>query len=84
SQEQILELDLRDLGFTHDETRQFLRQQLGELPAAEVQQIHELTDGWIAGLQLLAASRRKPADTGTALGETPSPLRDHEAFARYF
>ncbi|MBB4866769.1 LuxR family maltose regulon positive regulatory protein [Pseudomonas nitritireducens] len=80
SEEQILELELRDLGFTLEETRQFLRQQLGELPAEEVRQIHELTDGWIAGLQLFAASRRKPAADATA----PGPLRDHQAFARYF
>jgi len=81
SESQLLELDLRDLGFTLEETRLFLQQQLGELPSEEVRQIHELTDGWIAGLQLLAASRRKPSQNSTG---APSPLRDHQAFASYF
>ncbi len=81
SQGQVLELDLRDLSFTLEETRQFLQQQLGELATDEIREIHELTDGWIAGLQLLAASRRKPSQSSNG---SPSPLRDHQAFASYF
>ncbi|WP_152223737.1 LuxR C-terminal-related transcriptional regulator [Pseudomonas sp. SCB32] len=84
SQEQMLELDLRDLRFTPEETALFLRQQLGELPTEEVREIHEMTDGWIAGLQLLAAGRRKPAPRDLAVDAARSPLRDHQAFADYF
>lgn len=83
SQEQVLELDLRDLRFTPEETAQFLSLQLGELTAEEVREIHEMTDGWIAGLQLLAAGRRKPAPRDTSSGAR-LPLRDNQAFADYF
>ncbi|OWP49746.1 LuxR C-terminal-related transcriptional regulator [Pseudomonas nitroreducens] len=85
SQEQILELNLRDLRFTAEETAQFLRQRLGEVSAEEAREIHEMTDGWIAGLQLLAAGRRKPAPRDGAVdAAVHSPLRDHQAFADYF
>lgn len=80
--EQILELDLRDLRFTPEETEQFLRQQVGEISAQDARELHDLTDGWVAGLQLLAVNRRK---TPRAAEAAPQELlRDHQAFADYF
>lgn len=86
SQEQVLELDLRDLRFTPEETEQFLRQQLGDIATQEARDIHGMTDGWIAGLQLVAAGKRKPAPRELqAAGESPrAQLRDYQAFAEYF
>jgi LuxR family maltose regulon positive regulatory protein len=84
SQDQVLELNLRDLRFSPAETEQFLKAQLGDITPRDAQLMHELTDGWVAGLQLLAVSRKKnrPATSG----DTPmaSPMRDNQAFAKFF
>ncbi|WP_160105566.1 LuxR C-terminal-related transcriptional regulator [Pseudomonas izuensis] len=80
SQELVLELSLRDLRFTPAESEQFLKAQLGEINARDARQIHELTDGWIAGLQLLAVSRKK--NRPAAVDQTQ--LRDDQAFAKFF
>ncbi|WP_433766144.1 LuxR C-terminal-related transcriptional regulator [Pseudomonas putida] len=79
SQELVLELNLRDLRFTPAESEQFLKAQLGEINARDARQMHELTDGWVAGLQLLAVSRKKnrPATDQTQ-------VRDDQAFAKFF
>ncbi|MBZ0307607.1 MAG: helix-turn-helix transcriptional regulator, partial [Anaerolineae bacterium] len=55
AQNQLLEL--RDLNFTLEETACFL-QEIMELPlnAQEVQTLHAVTEGWVAGLQLAAAA----------------------------
>ena len=82
SQEQVLELDLRDLRFTPAESRQFLKAQLGDITAHDAQQMHELTDGWVAGLQLLAISRKK--NRPAANSPTPVQVRDIQAFANFF
>jgi len=85
SHEQILELDLRDLRFTPQESEQFLRQQIAEISPQEIRELHEMTDGWVAGLQLLAVNRRKSAPHPSRAGETPQEqLRDNRAFADYF
>jgi LuxR family maltose regulon positive regulatory protein len=84
SQDQVLELNLRDLRFSPSESEQFLKVQLGEITRRDAQTLHELTDGWVAGLQLLAVSLKKNrADTvfDTTLG---SPMRDDQAFAKFF
>jgi LuxR family maltose regulon positive regulatory protein len=81
SQELVLELNLRDLRFTPTESEQFLKAQLGEINTRDAKQMHELTDGWVAGLQLLAVSHKKnrPAAAG---GQ--AQLRDDQAFAKFF
>lgn len=88
SQAQTLELGLRELRFSLSETEQFLKAQLGELDQRTVKTLHELTDGWVAGLQLLTVDWKKKqhdiADAHSAQAFTRAPLRDAHAFTRYF
>ncbi|RWU17157.1 helix-turn-helix transcriptional regulator [Pseudomonas alkylphenolica] len=80
SQEQVLELNLRDLRFTPAESEQFLNAQLGQIDARDARQMHELTDGWVAGLQLLAVSRKKNRPAAASQAQ----VRDDKAFADFF
>ncbi len=60
---QLLELRLPDLRFTHDEVTTFLQQMVPEaLPHADIALLEERTEGWIAGLQLAALSMRGSQD----------------------
>lgn len=80
SQDLVLELDLRDLRFSEAESARFLQAQLGDTDPVELRRIHEMTDGWAAGLQLVAASRRKTARRSSE----PAQLRDNQSFAQFF
>ncbi|WP_130930741.1 LuxR C-terminal-related transcriptional regulator [Pseudomonas sp. Sample_24] len=82
SQELVLDLNLRDLRFTATESEQFLKAQLGDISAQEAKRMHELTDGWVAGLQLLAVSRKKNRSLVTSIDQTQ--MRDDQAFAKFF
>ncbi|NUU39086.1 LuxR C-terminal-related transcriptional regulator [Pseudomonas sp. C2B4] len=82
SQALVLELNLRDLRFTPDESERFLKAQLGDVSAHDARQMHELTDGWAAGLQLLAVSRKKNRPTATSADQ--AQVRDDQAFAKFF
>lgn len=82
SQELVLELNLRDLRFTPAESAQFLKAQLGEISARDAKLLHELTDGWVAGLQLLAVSRKKNRPVVASADQ--AQVRDDQAFARFF
>ncbi|MDE2452315.1 MAG: AAA family ATPase, partial [Burkholderiales bacterium] len=88
SRAQTLEINPRDLGFTQAETEQFLEAQLGPLEQRTVRAIQELTDGWVAGLQLLCIDWKKkhldPGDAGSLDAFARAPLRDARAFTRYF
>lgn len=85
SQELVLELNLRDLRFTCEESTQFLEAQLGPINAHEAQVIHEQTDGWVAGLQLLAVSRKNNrSPTTLTAASVQTQVRDDQAFARFF
>ncbi|MEK7346688.1 MAG: LuxR C-terminal-related transcriptional regulator [Pseudomonadota bacterium] len=89
AQKLVLEFDLRDLRFTPAESEIFLKAQLGEIDARSARQLHERTDGWVAGLQLLSIDRKKRPSAGpkAAPKTAPSldqPVRDATAFARYF
>ncbi|MDD2058173.1 LuxR C-terminal-related transcriptional regulator [Pseudomonas sp. GD03860] len=85
SQDLVQELNLRDLRFTPAESERFLKAQLGQIDARDARQMHELTDGWAAGLQLLAVSRKKhrPASAAASLPVQPQ-VRDNQAFAQFF
>jgi LuxR family maltose regulon positive regulatory protein len=80
SQDLVLELDLRDLRFSEAESARFLQAQLGETDPVELRHLHEMTDGWAAGLQLVAASRRKASRRSSE----PAQLRDNQSFALFF
>lgn len=64
----VLELDQRDLRFTLPESEQFLNAQLDHISPRDARTLHELTDGWVAGLHLFVAhwKRRKQATGGAS------------------
>jgi LuxR family maltose regulon positive regulatory protein len=89
AQGQLAEFDLRDLRFTPEESAQFLREQLGSsIPQQEIARLHEITDGWVAGLQLLAIQRKVahgPEKAQTDMSAAaPGQIQDAQAFAGYF
>ncbi|WP_213959611.1 LuxR C-terminal-related transcriptional regulator [Variovorax sp. dw_954] len=88
SQSQTLELDLRDLRFSLAETGQFLKAQLGEIDARTIKTLHELSDGWVAGLRLFTVDwKKKQLESGRSAPGEPFarvPVRDAQAFAQYF
>ncbi|MEJ8821074.1 LuxR C-terminal-related transcriptional regulator [Variovorax humicola] len=88
SQSQVLELDLRDLRFTLAETGEFLKAQLGDVDARTVRTLHELSDGWVAGLRLFTVDwKKKQLEAGRSAPGEPFarvPVRDAQAFLQYF
>ncbi|MDM0114031.1 LuxR C-terminal-related transcriptional regulator [Variovorax sp. J22R133] len=88
SQSQTLELDRRDLRFTPAETGQFLKAQLGDVDARTIKALHELSDGWVAGLRIFTVDwKKKQLEAGRpAQGEPFArvPARDAQAFTQFF
>ncbi|MGO4814697.1 LuxR C-terminal-related transcriptional regulator [Cupriavidus sp. 2MCAB6] len=84
----VLELDQRDLRFTLAESGQFLKAQLGDISARDARQLHELTDGWVAGLQLFATHwKRRRQHSGAQSGADSfvrANVQNAGAFAGYF
>jgi LuxR family transcriptional regulator, maltose regulon positive regulatory protein len=65
---QVAEIECADLPFSLVETRSFLEQSVsaGKFSANEINQIHSLTNGWPASLQLLAITlRNRPESRAT-------------------
>ena len=77
---QVSDFDLRDLRFSADESERFLREQLGSIDPRDAAVLHELTDGWVAGLQLFAVDLK--AKQGGRFDRVQ--VRDPGAFASYF
>ncbi|AGW89846.1 LuxR C-terminal-related transcriptional regulator [Cupriavidus necator] len=71
---------LADLRFSAQESARFLQDQLGRIEAHDAGRLHELTDGWAAGLQLFAIDLK--GKRGGAY--RPVEVRDAQAFAHYF
>ena len=90
AQQLVLELDLRELRFSPAESERFLQAQLGSIEARDAMRLHELTDGWVAALQLLALDLKRRRQQGSARaeaggGESPrAQVQDPQAFAAYF
>jgi LuxR family maltose regulon positive regulatory protein len=60
---QMVDVRQTDLRFTGEETSSFLQRIMRlDLTAAEVATLHQRTEGWIAGLQLVALSMQGSAD----------------------
>ncbi|RDK05217.1 serine/threonine protein kinase [Cupriavidus lacunae] len=76
----LAEFDMRDLRFAPQESERFLREQLGGIDSDVAATLHALTDGWVAGLQLLAIDLRSRQDTQYL----PAQVRDVRAFTSYF
>lgn len=79
--DQLTEIGFGELRFTLDEAKQFLRhQRVEDLSATQLHTLHQLTDGWAAGLQLAAMSLRKAPDAQAYLQRfalTLTPSREH-------
>lgn len=80
SQGMLTELDMRDLRFTQKESERYLREQLGGIAARDAADLHTLTDGWVAGLQLFVLDLR--AKKGESYARVQ--VQDAQAFAEYF
>lgn len=71
----LLEIGPRELRFTLDEVQAFLQTRpLRSAGPADARRLLELTDGWVAGLQLVALQPRAPA----------SPVQNAHDFTAYF
>ncbi|WP_447802742.1 LuxR C-terminal-related transcriptional regulator [Pseudomonas serbica] len=79
TQGQLTEFDLRDLRFTIEESERFLRQ-FGEISHHDAEVLHDLTDGWVAGLQLFAIDLKSRHGNGFSRMQ----VRGAGAFAQYF
>jgi len=73
---------LADLRFSAQESARFLREHVGDIDANATGQLHALTGGWAAGLQLFAIDLRAKALRGGAY--VPVAVRDADTFASYF
>jgi LuxR family maltose regulon positive regulatory protein len=80
AQGMLSEFDLRDLRFSLEESERFLREQFAQIDPREVQRLHSLTDGWVAGLQLFALDLKVKQGNHFL----PVEMRDASAFADYF
>ncbi|CAG4889758.1 LuxR C-terminal-related transcriptional regulator [Paraburkholderia saeva] len=84
----VLELDMRDLRFSAAESEAFLKAQLGQISPRDARHMHELTDGWVAGLQLFAMRLKRKKQGGTDVAAVDPPnhaqLLDARGFAEYF
>ncbi|HMN81927.1 MAG TPA: LuxR C-terminal-related transcriptional regulator [Burkholderiaceae bacterium] len=79
SQQLAAEFNLRDLLFSEAESESFLRQRLGVIDPRDAAQLHRLTEGWVAGLQLFAVDLKVRKTT-----HYPQvPLRDARSFAQF-
>ncbi|PTU31871.1 LuxR C-terminal-related transcriptional regulator [Stenotrophobium rhamnosiphilum] len=62
--DEVLELTFPELRFTQTETHNFLQsQKLPGLTSTQEKALHKMTDGWPAGLQILAFTLRKQKNT---------------------
>ena len=70
AREELVEVRATDLRFTPGEARSFLNQVMGlGLSALDVDALETRTEGWIAGLQLVALSLRGHTDVSGFIGE---------------
>ncbi len=87
-QDLVLELDQRDLRLTADESRRLLATQLTGIDARDARLLHELTDGWVAGLQLFATHWKRKKQDASGLSFANDFVRANVlnagAFSAYF
>ncbi|NGY04103.1 LuxR C-terminal-related transcriptional regulator [Solimonas terrae] len=82
--DEITELEFSELRFSRDETHRFLQGQGLQLGASQEQTLHDITDGWAAGLQLMAFTLRKEKDPEQFLArEGKQSLSRADALERY-
>jgi hypothetical protein len=78
------EIRLQDLSFTEDETSALVNNNLGlDLTSQEVHQLHSRTEGWAAGVRLLATSLSQlPANRTTLLSGMQGSRRIFDFLAK--
>ncbi len=85
---EVTEIRLQDIRFTHEEVAAFLQQTMGlSLDATATKLLGEYTEGWIAGLQMIALTLRGPAgiaNLSTALREGTIPEEGRNHLIQYF
>lgn len=76
----VLELGFGDLRFSIDEVRSFVQSRHLGSPERDARRLHDITDGWVAGLQLLSLDiKRQPERLGRAV-----PVQNPHDFTAYF
>ncbi len=74
---ELLELDAAHFGLGLDEAADFVGRVSGApLERAQVETLHDLTEGWIAGLQLASLALRESGDRGAFLDDFSGTDRD--------
>ncbi|RYY52102.1 MAG: helix-turn-helix transcriptional regulator, partial [Comamonadaceae bacterium] len=74
---ELLELDAAHFGLGLDEAADFVGRVSGApLDRAQVETLHDLTEGWIAGLQLASLALRESGDRGAFLAAFSGTDRD--------
>jgi len=76
----LAEFGNADLRFSASESERYLREHLGQIAPRDATALHELTDGWVAGLQLFALNLKGRSSTDILRMQ----VRDTSAFASYF
>lgn len=76
----LAEFGSADLRFSATESERYLREHLGQIAPRDAAALHELTDGWVAGLQLFALNLKGRSSTDILRMQ----VRDTSAFANYF
>ncbi len=81
ARDQLIEINSHDLTFTLGETEVFLTQVMNlDIPWHQVRMLVEMTEGWVAGLQLAALSLKGGQDAQgiiSGIHETPRHLLDY-------
>lgn len=76
----VMELGFVDLRFGLDEVRAFVQSRHPGNPERDARRLHDITDGWIAGLQLVSLDiKRQPERLGRAV-----PVQNPHDFTAYF
>lgn len=83
-QQGVFELGFQDLRFSQAESQAFLKDKLGAIDRRTAQRLHELTDGWVAGLQLLSIGWSGKRDPKDAKFVSRGQIQDEQSFTAYF
>lgn len=78
----LLEFDFRDLRFSFSEAEALPRSQHADLRKGDARILYDLTDGWVAGLRLVALTLRS-GPPGAAL-RARDPVQNARDFSAYF
>lgn len=76
----VMELGFVDLRFALDEVRAFMQSRHPDNTERDVRRLHDITDGWIAGLQLVSLDLRHQPDHQGRF----APVQNSHDFSAYF